>query len=323
MGLPRGDDLNYRHDVITIRNIMKNREYLYRCIISGMDIALLTTTNDIEQLRAMALAMVQKVVAEKNTELREKDQRISLLEEALMLARQQRFGKKCETLTSMQRFLFEEDVDADIAAIEAHLPQNADEKKSPSSRPVRKPLPANLERVTRVIEPESTGCCPGFKGELRHFRDEICEKLEYTPARFVVNQYIRPQYNCPACEKVFSGQMPPQIIPKGIAESSLVAQVVVSKYRDRDYQPLYQQHIFARADIELPISTMAGWVGAAGAALAPLAALLHQTLLTRSVIHADETTLQILDTRKGGAAKRGYLWSYVSGEKTGDAVACF
>lgn len=171
---------------------MKNREYLYQCIIPGMDIALLTTTNDIEQLRAMALAMVQKVVAEKNAELMAKDQRISLLEEALLLARQQRFGKKCETLTSMQRSLFEEDVDADIAAIEANLkaqrPQNADEKQSPSPRPVRKPLPANLERVTLVIEPESTGCCPGCKGELRHFRDEISEKLEYIPAKFVVNQ---------------------------------------------------------------------------------------------------------------------------------------
>ena len=87
---------------------MKNREYLYQCIIPGMDITLLITTNDIEQLRAMALAMVQKVVDEnrqKNTELLAKDQRISLLEEALMLARQQRFGKKCETLTSMQRSL--------------------------------------------------------------------------------------------------------------------------------------------------------------------------------------------------------------------------
>lgn len=239
MGLSREDDLNCSHDVITIRNIMKNREYLYRCIIPGMDIALLTTTNDIEQLRAMALAMVQKVVDEnrqKNTELLAKDQRISLLEEALMLARQQRFGKKCETLTSMQRSLFDEDVDADIAAIEANLkvqlPRNADEKQSPSSRPVRKPLPANLERVTRVIEPVSTGCCPGCKGELRHFRDESCEKLEYIPTKFVVNQYVRPQYNCPACEKVLSGLMPPCIIPKGIAESSLVAQVVISKYRD-------------------------------------------------------------------------------------------
>ncbi|ECZ0012473.1 hypothetical protein ZX71_003389 [Salmonella enterica subsp. enterica] len=64
-----------------------------------MDITLLTTTNDIEQLRAMTLAMVQKVVDEnrqKSTELLAKDQRISLLEEALMLARQQRFGKNAK-----------------------------------------------------------------------------------------------------------------------------------------------------------------------------------------------------------------------------------
>jgi hypothetical protein len=32
--------------------------------IKGMDISLLSTTNDIEQLRTLALAMVQKVVSE-------------------------------------------------------------------------------------------------------------------------------------------------------------------------------------------------------------------------------------------------------------------
>lgn len=58
-----------------------------------MDISLLPTTNDIEQLRAMALAMVQNTLSEnaekeklhqRNTDLR---QRILLLEEALLLAR--------------------------------------------------------------------------------------------------------------------------------------------------------------------------------------------------------------------------------------------
>lgn len=44
-----------------------------------MDISLLSTTTDIEQLRAMAFAMVQKVVTEKNAELTAKDQRIRQL----------------------------------------------------------------------------------------------------------------------------------------------------------------------------------------------------------------------------------------------------
>lgn len=77
--------------------------------IKGMDITLLSTTNDIVQLRTLALAMVQKVVSE-NAEKEKLQQRIRLLEEALILARQQRFGRKSEMLSGLQRQLFEEDV---------------------------------------------------------------------------------------------------------------------------------------------------------------------------------------------------------------------
>lgn len=92
--------------------------------------------------------MVQKVIAEKERELQAKNQRIQLLEEMLKLAHQQRFGKKCETLAGMQRPLFEEDVDADIAALTANLekllPQSPEEnEKAPRSRPVRRPLPVS------------------------------------------------------------------------------------------------------------------------------------------------------------------------------------
>ena len=184
---------------------MKNREYLCRNIIPGMDIPLLTTTNDIEQLRAMALAMVQKVVDEnlqKNTELLAKEQRISLLEEALRLARQQRFGRKTEMLSGLQRQLFEEDTEADIAAAETQL--NAllqqdikeDAEKSLASRPVRKALPSQLPRVKKTIPPASD-ICADCDVALRFIRDEISEKLEYIPARFAVNQYVRPHMGEP------------------------------------------------------------------------------------------------------------------------------
>ncbi|MCS4266476.1 transposase [Serratia sp. BIGb0163] len=64
-------------------------------------------------------------------------------------------------------------------------------------------------------------------------------------------------------------------------------------------------------------------MGAAGVALNPLAELLHRELLTHSVLHADESTLRILDTRKGGKTRSGYLWAYASGEKSGPAIVCF
>lgn len=78
---------------------MKNNDYQYEGgIITHMDISVLSTTNDIEQLRTLALAMVQKTMSEK-AETEKLWQRILLQEEMLKLARQQRFGKKAETLS--------------------------------------------------------------------------------------------------------------------------------------------------------------------------------------------------------------------------------
>lgn len=55
----------------------------------------------------------------------------------------------------MQRSLFEEDVDVDIAELTAHLdkllPQSPEEdEKASRSRPIRKPLPAHLPRVEKL-----------------------------------------------------------------------------------------------------------------------------------------------------------------------------
>lgn len=154
------------------------------------------------------------------------------------------------------------------------------------------------------------------------YRDAVSEKLEYIPAHLVGNRYIRPQYSRPCSLKVFSGEMPAHILPKSAVEPSVIAQGVISKHCD--HQPLYrQQPIFACSDVDLPVSSMADIVGAAGAALSPLAALLHRELMSRPVVHADETTLKILDTKKGGKSCSGYLWAYVSGERTGPSVMCF
>ncbi|HFD0069022.1 TPA: transposase, partial [Escherichia coli] len=136
-----------------------------------MDISLLSTTRDPEQLRALAIAMVQKAMAEsqnlanmvleKDRNIAELQNRIRILEEQMKLARQQRFGKKCESLAGMQRSLFEEDVDADIAEISAYLdkllPQTGDEEKT-TTRPVRKPLPSHLPRAEKVIPPAEERC---------------------------------------------------------------------------------------------------------------------------------------------------------------------
>ena len=106
--------------------------------------------------------------------------------------------------------------------------------------------------------------------------------------------------------------MAPHIIDKGIPTTGLLAQVLVAKYLD--HLPLYrQEQIFGRAGLALRRSTLAQWVGACGQALQPLVDALKRALLTRTVLHADETPVPMLKPVLN-RTHRAYLWSYSSSE---------
>ena len=88
----------------------------------------------------------------------------------------------------------------------------------------------------------------------------------------------------------------------------MAAQVLVAKYQD--HLPLYrQEHIFGRAGLAIPRSTLASWVGQCGVQLQPLVDALKAVMLGSQVLHADETPVAML---KPGNKKthRAYIWTY-------------
>lgn len=106
--------------------------------------------------------------------------------------------------------------------------------------------------------------------------------------------------------------MPPHVIDKGIPTAGLLAQVLIAKYLD--HAPLYRQEsIFGRAGLALPRSTLAQWVGACGVRLQPPVDAMKAQLLTRTVLHADETPVPMLKPGLG-RTYRAYLWSYSTTE---------
>lgn len=167
--------------------------------------------------------------------------------------------------------MFDEDIDAaDAADIEQQLATLLPEPKA-TKPPVakRQPLPPELPREEVRLAPASDSC-PDCGHTLRFIRDEISERLEYVPARFIVHRHVRPQFSCAHGETVVSEPLPAQLIEKGLPGPGLLAQVVCAK--SLDHLPLYrQQVIYQRSGVDLPRSTLAGWFGAVGAALKPLA----------------------------------------------------
>ena len=87
--------------------------------------------------------------------------------------------------------MFEEAVQADIAALEEELaelkaaPQAAE---APKQIPKRQTLPPELPRISISHEPSATVCTtPGCVCQLKRIGEDVSEKLDYTVGVFTVH----------------------------------------------------------------------------------------------------------------------------------------
>jgi transposase len=271
-----------------------------------------------EQLRCLAQELIarineqSKTIAAKDSDILYRQAKIDKLTHELVTLKRWKFGRSSEQLNGTQISLLDETIDADIAAIEQELKALAPVAKTqaaPRQQPKRAALPAGLPRIDIHHEPDSTTC--GCGCQLKRIGEDVSEKLDYTPGVFTVEQHIRGKWACAKCETLIQAPVPAQIIDKGIPTAGLLAQVLVAKYSD--HLPLYrQERIFGRAGVALPRSTLAQWVGICGVQLQPLVDALKGEILSHSVLHADETPVEML---KPGNKKthRAYLWAYAPG----------
>jgi len=253
----------------------------------------------------------------KESVIKQKEIKIQALTHELLYLRRIRYGVKNEALNQVQRDLFEETWNTDLAAVEAELEQLQTSEppltvtKPRRPRAGRQPLPDHLPRIEHYHAPESCTC--GQCGQdLVKIGDDITEQLDVEPAKFFVHKHIRPQYACRHCETVTAAPIPPAVIDGGMAAVGLLTWILISKYLD--HLPLYRlEQIAARNGVILARSTLADWVGRMGVVLQPLVDRLIWHLLQRDCLHADETPVPQLDPGSG-KTKKAYLWAYRSND---------
>jgi transposase len=288
-----------------------------RAILRSMAVAAPLNAEDLASLEAAGLGHIgQKVLAhlaKDRHEIEWRDAKIEKLTFEMAQLRRVKFGKKSEQLDTEQKALFDEAVDADLAALEAQLAELLAAKRKGAEaapeRPKRAALPPHLPRVDRHHEPDDTTCSCGC--QLVRIGEDVSEKLDYTPGRFTVERHVRGKWTCAKCRILTQAPVPAEIIDKGLPTAGLLAHVLVAKHSD--HLPLYRQEaIFERAGLAIPRSTLAAWVGVCGVRLQPLVDAMKAELLTLPVLHADETPVAMLAPGTG-KTHRAYLWAYASG----------
>ncbi len=132
-----------------------------------------------------------------------------------------------------------------------------------------------------------------------------------------VIRHVRPKFRCSHCDTVVEAPAPSRPIAGSYAGPGLLAHVLVSKYAD--HVPLYRQsEIYAREGVDLDRSTLAGWVGASSALLAPLVEAVRRHVFSAAKLHADDTPVAVL-APCNGRTRTGRLWTYVrDGRPCGD-----
>ena len=258
--------------------------------------------NDIAALKAMVAARDQVIEALKLT--------IAKLQHARHGASSER-GRKLIDQLELQLAELQESAAQDETATELAAPAKTSDTPKTSGRlkPARRPLPEHLQRE-RVVHPAASEC-PCCGGTLRKLGEDITETLEYVPACWKVIQHIREKFACRKCETITQAPAPFHPIARGRAGPQLLAQILFAKYRA--HLPLNRQsEIYASEGVDLNVSTLADWVGAAAATLMPLVDAIRAHVFAAERIHADDRPVPVLAKTR---TRIGRLWTYVRDDR--------
>jgi len=249
--------------------------------------------------------LLHQLVRELLERLEASGEELSRLKHQLAALKRVQFGRKSEQVSPDQLALWVEGLEESRPAAPASPVDLGTSARR--ERPVRKPLPAHLPRAEEVHD--LAACtCPACGGALVRIGEERSEQLDWRPEAFFVRRRIRPKYACRACETITTAPAPAAPIDKGLPGPGLLAHVLTSKYLD--HLPLYRQAaIFERHGVEVPRSTLVGWVAESTWLLTPLAEALQDHVLASPVVHTDDTPVPVLDPGRG-KTKTGRLWVY-------------
>jgi transposase len=253
------------------------------------------------------------------TTIEQLETKVRWFEEQFHLSQHKQFGASSERSIKEQRNLFNEaEAIAEDGPVEEEIRQTISyERKKPGRKPIPKDIP--MERIEYRL-PEEEQICTACGGQMHEMSEELRHEVKLVPAQVKMVQHARMVYGCRNCEKngievpIKTAKAPRPVIEKGLASPSAVAYVMTMKFVDG--VPLYrQEQHYARLGIKLSRGVLSNWMLKGSEWLELITELFVRDLLKRNVLHADETTLQVLKEPGRAAETKSYMWLYRTGSQ--------
>lgn len=254
---------------------------------------------------------------------------VEYLLEQMRLAKHRQFGASSEKSvydgqTDLFELLFNEaEVMASRQAVEPELTEVAKHyrKKAREGGDSFHGLPEDLpvETVEHTL-PQAEQVCPECGEPLHVMGKEIRRELKLIPAKAVIVEHVSFVYSCRECEKhrdsvpVVKAAADKPVIPGSFASPEAIAHLMTQKFGMGS--PLYRQaQEWERRGIPLSRQTMSNWLlQSTETWLMPVYDALRKRMLRDfTVLHADETTLQVLREPGKAAQSKSYMWLYRTG----------
>ena len=274
---------------------------------------------------AAEVAILEETIRKQETEIAELKRKLEHMNEVFANAQRARFGQSSEKETYVlgkdQLSLFDEAESAQDHKAEEPKPDTIfvaghERKKKRTQAQMLNHLPE--EEVLLEI-PEEQRICSKCGGNMKPIGKKFLRhEMQIIPKQVRLLAYYAVTYACDKCEKdtgfarIVSVKPPVPLMKHSLASASTVAYIMAQKYVDG--LPLARQEkIWEREGISLSRATMANWVIQCSQTwLKPLYKHMKQRLLEQSVIHADETVVQVLKEDGKPAASESRMWLYAS-----------
>lgn len=252
-------------------------------------------------------------------QIEELSAKLKWYEEQFRLSQQKRFGASSEKTNSEQLCLFNEaEHEGDSKAVEPTVEEITYKRRKARGKQDKMFEDLPVETIEYRLSEEEQAC-PGCSEHMHEMSKEVRKELKVIPAQVKVVEHIRYVYACRPCEKhetttpVITAPMPAPVLRGSFVSPSLMAFIM-----DRKYSlaiPLYrQEQQFKHFGIDLSRQTLANWmIRGAMDWLSLLYNRMHAKLIEHDILHADESTLQVLHEEGRTAESKSYMWLYATG----------